>query len=50
MRMPGAIEITASSSLGKAIDDILLFVERGVDIDRSYQVMQKPCFQRMRDE
>jgi hypothetical protein len=29
LRMPGVIEIKASSSLGKAIKDILLFIEFG---------------------
>ena len=31
LNMPRVIEITASSSLGKAIADIFLFIECGVD-------------------
>ena len=42
LRMPGVIEITASSSLGKAIEDILLFIECGIDGELEGQVLYLP--------
>lgn len=42
LRMPGVIEITASSSLGKAIEDILLFIECGVDGELEGQILYLP--------
>lgn len=42
LRMPGVIEITASSYLGKAIEDILLFIECGVDGELEGQILYLP--------
>jgi hypothetical protein len=42
LRMPGVIEITAASSLGKAIEDILLFIECGVDGELEGQILYLP--------
>jgi predicted nuclease of predicted toxin-antitoxin system len=42
LRMPGVIEITASASLGKAIEDILLFIECGVDGELEGQILYLP--------
>jgi hypothetical protein len=42
LRMPGVIEITASSSLGKAIEDILLLIECGVDGELEGQILYLP--------
>ena len=40
--MPGVIEITESSPLGKAIEDILLFIECGIDGELEGQVLYLP--------
>lgn len=42
LNMPGVIEITASSSLGKAIADIILFIECGVDGELEGQILYLP--------
>ena len=42
LRMPGVIEIKASASLGKAIEDILLFVECGIDGELEGQILYLP--------
>ena len=42
LKMPGIIEITSSASLGKAIEDILLFVECGVDGELDGQILYIP--------
>ena len=42
LKMPGVIEITASSSLGKAIEDILLFAECGVNGELEGQILYLP--------
>ena len=42
LNMPGVIEITSSSSLGKAIEDILLFVKCGVDGELEGQILYIP--------
>jgi predicted nuclease of predicted toxin-antitoxin system len=42
LRMPGVIEITASSSIGKAIEDILLFIECGIDGELEGQILYLP--------
>ncbi|MDJ0649516.1 MAG: DUF5615 family PIN-like protein [Xenococcaceae cyanobacterium MO_188.B19] len=42
LRMPGVIEITASSSLGEAIEDILLFIECGIDGELEGQILYLP--------
>ncbi len=40
--MPGVIEIKASASLGKAIEDILLFVECAIDGELEGQILYLP--------
>ena len=42
LRMPGVIEITACSSLGEAIEDILLFIECGIDGELEGQILYLP--------
>ena len=42
LRMPGVIEITASSSIGKAIEDIILFIECGIDGELEGQILYLP--------
>ena len=41
-KMPGVIEINASASLGKAIEDVLLFVECGVNGELEGQILYLP--------
>lgn len=42
LKMPGVIEIIASASLGKAIEDILLFVECGLEGELEGQILYLP--------
>ena len=42
LQMPGVIEIIASASLGKAIEDILLFIECGKEGELEGQILYLP--------
>ena len=42
LKMPGVIEIKASASLGNAIEDILLFVECGIEGELEGQILYLP--------
>ena len=42
LKMPGVIEITSTSPLGKVIEDILLFAECGIDGELEGQILYLP--------